>query len=475
MLKNVNFRMLRVFIIFLAAHAEAHEEYYESVTTTPLMDRNFRLTKFSFRYITDPNPSSHYLDIFPQAAASVLGPDRDSLTWLQGNIVRGRWKEPGWGKPVIDLYPFGSSMSVISKNNTSTIWTKAGWMFSTLLAGAFESLDQSRGSLPWITPMDLPDDARTAANPNEDLCTEQVQRFVDMTPCGKKHGIGKIISGIEIDLAKSEYVSISLTAEVDAEKRFVLNGHLAAVFGESPRQRLELISPETACHVSSGVVPSARTRPSPIRVNRSIIGTKDRPERSYGTLLLVLTNEDMMGSHTIDLYEQLPFFLIPMWHTHSVRSSLVAARNGRGMQPSQIVHTDGTTKPSFITWSTTILPGEQIVISIQVYKKYIHLSNFRFGFEKGFDIGPAVYRIDHEIVPFFTRSLTIVIPLPDGTSTFNIIAVACTAMALFFGMNFRNFISRRSDLVGTHQEAVEARYPPIVRLAKWIYRRIARK
>lgn len=388
----------------------------------------------------------------------MLGPDRDSLTSLQGNIVKGRWKESRWGKPIIDLYPFGSSMTVVSKNITSTIWTKAGWMFSTLLAGAFESLDKSRGSLPWITPMDLPGDVRTAANPNEDLCTEQVQRFVDMTPCGKKRGIGELISGIEIDLAKSEYVSLSLTAEVDAERRFVLTGHLAAVFGDSPRQRFEL-SPEKACHVSSGDVPMVRTRPAPIRVERSIIGTKDRPERSYGTLLLVLTNEDNVGSHNIDLYEQLPFFLIPMWHTYSVRSSLVAARNGRGMQPSQIVHTDGTTKPSYITWSTTILPGEQIVISIQVYKKYIHLSNFRFGFEKGFDIGPAVYRIDHEISPRFTRSLTIVIPLPDGTSTFNIIAVACTAMALFFGINFRNFISRRSDLVGTHQEAVEARKP----------------
>jgi hypothetical protein len=438
------------------------DDYFESISEFSLKD-NTRLVAFSFSITTPPNPSSHYLDIFPQSVASVLGPDRTSIEYLEGTLTRGRWKRAKWGEPIIELFPIGSTMTVkASGSDVSRIWTKTGWMFSSILSGAFESLDPNSPSMYWSTPMDLPNNIRIHSNPNEPLCTENVERFVDLVPCGNKRGIGKEIESFSTELARSEFFMITIKAAISTDGRFVLVGNLLSHFDASMNNRKFLIKSE--CPISRGVQPVFPKTPPPVVVNRSVIGTKNRPERVQGKLVISLTNTDSIKAHSVKYYDQLPFFLIPLWHTYRIET-------GMGPLRPSVVPTDGGRSPTYLGWDLVLEPNETVVISLDVYKRYIALEKFGLSSEKGFDVGSAVYRVDDDEL-FFTRGLVVVIPLPDATSTFNVLAIACTTMALFFGMNFRNFISKRSTLVGTDQASVDARDPPLIRLVKWLYRRI---
>jgi hypothetical protein len=119
-------------------------------------------------------------------------------------------------------------------------------------------------------------------------------------------------------------------------------------------------------------------------------------------------------------------------------------------------------------WAVEVPAGGSAIVHFDVYKKFIPMSKFGFAFEKGFDLASAVYRVADDV--FFTRGLVTIIPLPDHTSTFNVLAVAVTTIALFFSMFYRNFGGKRSELVDS--AAAPDRDPPLFRLIKWLVKRL---
>ena len=449
-------------LAMLATAVAGLDEYRESIVETTLPDGS-RLVRFLFSISTPANPSSHLMDIFPQAIASVLGPDRATLRRVQGNIVRGRWRDRAWGPNPLRPVPFGASMEISPPS--SHVWSKSAWLFSSVMGASFESLSPEQSSFSWITPVDLPWDVRAGANPNEGVCTENLERWVELLPCRGRRGMGAEILRLSDEMARSEFLLLTLRGKIASSGEWVATGEVAV--------HLDAGSPTLvtkACPATAGLAASPRTHPTPaVVVGRSIVGTARRPERTHGKLLLSLAHSGKdSDSHTLELFEQLPYFLVPLWSTHSVRSS--TGRDMTAVVPT-IRSTDGIVTPSHIVWTLDVLPGETVTVAVDLHKRWIPIDRLSFSFEKGFDVGSAIVRIDKARWDW-TRGLVVLFPMPDPTTTFNTIAVASTALSLFFGLVLRNFLSKRSTLVGTDPASLAAREAPIVRMGKWIYARI---
>ena len=417
------------------------DKYSESIHQIPLKD-NSTLAQFTFT-ITSTS-STPLLDIFPQPIASILL--QSESTSVQGNLVRGHWKYFNWGQPVVELYPPGSSLAT----STNSSWTQSAWLMSSVLGGSFESLAGKQYS--WIFPFNI-NGIRYSSNPNEPCCSENVERFIELLPCRGSKGLSTVLWQHVLDFSKSEYFGLTISA-TRKDGVMTFTGTVIARLTSAV-----VPSKVPGCTAVNHHVENPTHMPPPVTTIRSLIGTKSRPERIQGKLLVQFTNTAETAVKVL-YHEQLPFFLTPLWHTAN-RIELM----------HQVTHSDGHSSPTMFTLSFSIEPEETITFSIDVYKRFIPVDKFSFSFEKGFDIGSAVVELENGTT-YLTRGLLVVIPLPDATATFNMIAISCTVISVFFGMAFRNFALKRSLIVSNSAEAEAEREAPVVRLIKWIGGRI---
>jgi hypothetical protein len=437
-----------------------HDKYTERVSVYPLTS-TVNLVELSFETRTE-SMSSHFLDLFPQSVASVLIANKGAVEAISGRIVRGRWK---WAEDKRPSYPTGSSMflkTTKGHEQRSVLWTQTAWLFSSVLAGSFESLAPEQKSFSWITPMDLGDNVRVGFNPSEPLCTDNLKRFTDLLPCRSRSGLGKRIMEYSLQMARSEYLAVSLEArsleDVDA---FVLYGKVTVVLPQADTPTI--LSAEELCAAAAtnqslnSTISGPRESMQSIRVLRSLTGSELGPERRYGQLVISLVNRDILNQHSIEIKEQLPYFLVPLWHTY----------HG---PPPESIRWSQSDSPTYIKWNLRLEPGERKNIVLSLYKKFLPMSAFSYSFEKGFDVGSAAYRIDNSSEWSLTRGLVVVVPLPDQTSTFNAIAVAVTPIGLLFGMIFRSFLDKRSELLD--EKKSDERDPPLFRLIRWLFSRL---
>jgi len=485
--------MNTVFIFAVIAFVvSSTDTYTESYREIPLASSDYALTELVFQIKTQ-SVSPHILDIFPQSIAAVLfgNEEEEILDSMKATIVRGQWKSFYWGNEPIDIHPTGSSLWMStnhSDNQRSSLWRKVAYMYSSILGNAFESMCPENGQFKWMSPFDIPTTEnkiqRIASNPNDPCCTENLDRLIELLPCRGRSGLGAVLK--DMQLAKSEFLQVSVSASRDglftAQVAFVTylgDGEQASQM--SIRDRLGRvdecpfvtrdINVKDSWKVMSPYHSSSLPR---IRTSRSMMGTPNRPERIQGKLVVHLTNEGSVDA-LVEYYDQLPFFLVPLWRTYKIFSRYRNDSNHRnlnGLVPS-IKNGDGDSTPTYLTWKLRISPGETITISIDVYKKFISNHNFHFGFEKGFDMGSAVVVVSSPsnmttmAVTYLTRGLTVVIPLPDGSATFNFLAVGCTSIALFFGFTFRAFFPKRSIVIGTDEAALAEKSPPIVKILRF--------
>ena len=438
--------------------ASSGQDLYTENVAEYNISSSHRLVRFSFQ-VSTASTNSHFLDIFPQSVASVLIANRDSVSSISGHLVRGRWRWPESNHP--ELFPSGSSMFVTMKQagapETSRLWTQSAWMFSSVLGASFESLAPEQKTFKWITPMDL-GRTRVGSNPTEYVCTENLERLVKILPCRHRKGLAETVLSLALEMARSEYISVSLEAKNEDLGTAVLRGRIDVVLPTG-----DPIGIKTHCPaVRSSIKEQIHLTESKVTVLRSLIGSDLGPERRYGKLVLVIKNNDKAKTHSVELHEQLPFFLVPLWHKYSI--------SGKRTGLPEISFSDADSTPTYITWNVTAEPGETVLITLDVYKRFIPMYKFSFSFEKGFDMASAAYRIDDEDSWRLTRGLVVIVPMPDPTSTFNAMAVVLTSIVLFFGIVFRAFADKRSVLVDESLSA--GRDPPLIRLISWIVTRI---
>jgi len=210
-------------------------------------------------------------------------------------------------------------------------------------------------------------------------------------------------------------------------------------------------------------------------VMRDVLSHEGRSERTHGRYLLRFTNAG--PTQLVRYMEQLPFFLRPLWHTFHATlefpeksteklSGLTAMRR----LDLQLVPSNGQHMPTEIFMTVTVPHRGVVSVFLDVRKEFIQVREFSYACEKGFDVSSAAWmelelpdtgKIPNFTTPCssdcfvqllsprkapgasgtwrlqFTHGLIVLLPMPDFSMPFNVIALSSTALTFFFGSVFR--------------------------------------
>lgn len=206
-------------------------------------------------------------------------------------------------------------------------------------------------------------------------------------------------------------------------------------------------------HKLAPIFPLAEERGGGLSVMRDVLSREGRSERTHGRYLLRLTNTGSKEEQ-VRLIDQLPFFLKPLWHT--LRATVTSPGKGvqeltglEAMAKLQLgfIPSDGDRMPTEIYLSVVVPPQVVLGVFLDVSKAFIQLGEFSAACEKGFDVGSAAWSTavgqqqgSHQRAGSglrFSEGLLVLLPMPDFSMPFNVIALSSTAITFFFGSVFR--------------------------------------
>jgi len=214
---------------------------------------------------------------------------------------------------------------------------------------------------------------------------------------------------------------------------------------------------------------------------RDLLSHEGRSERTHGSYLLRFSNAG--PRQHVRFMDQLPFFVRPLWHT------LRATVNTPEQPPEEIwgldvmrrleltfTSSDGQRLPTELFLTVDVPRGGVVSLFLDVTKAFIQLREFSYACEKGFDVGSAAWLeaeihedersaspgpgvgplwVDELLKPQallasfgrpasqsgwrlrLTGGLLVLVPMPDFSMPFNVIALSSTAVTFFFGSIFR--------------------------------------
>mmetsp|Transcript_7888 Transcript_7888/g.22356 ORF Transcript_7888/g.22356 Transcript_7888/m.22356 type:complete len:660 (-) Transcript_7888:484-2463(-) len=217
-------------------------------------------------------------------------------------------------------------------------------------------------------------------------------------------------------------------------------------------------------------------------VDRQQIGSllTKRPERLQGSMVVHLHNSAPSTIKHVVYQDTLPFYLNPLVHTltsqldiFDKRGQMVSVSHGADKSFSTLGidwrFTDGRSAPSVFSFNTTLPASSILTISFELGKRFLHIGQFGFSPDKGQDVGSALFMqkplshftwppasvdlydldmpaanrsgppssADDRWLGHFTEGMVIMVPLPDFSMPFNVIALSSTVLTLFFGAVFR--------------------------------------
>jgi len=209
------------------------------------------------------------------------------------------------------------------------------------------------------------------------------------------------------------------------------------------------------------------TRENGLSVMRDILSLEGRSERTHGRYLLRFHNEGV--ARRVRFMDQLPFFIRPLWHTIRAVIQLpdgqeedvqgVAAMKRLALK---FMPNDGHHSPTEVFLAVDVPAGGSISVFLDVKKDFIKVREYSYACEKGFDVSSAAWmeaelplasnssmtadfvaslspeaRLEGQWRLRFTQGLIVLLPMPDFSMPFNVIALSTTAVTVWFGSIFR--------------------------------------
>lgn len=214
--------------------------------------------------------------------------------------------------------------------------------------------------------------------------------------------------------------------------------------------------PSTATPSSSASSPSS-TSP-PLLVDRYL----SAPTLKYGALHVHITNPSSSLTREVLLFDSLPWFCLVRWST--VRLLL----NDRPMRESDVIHHRYQPaerirqEPYSWEYRFKLEPQERFTFEVQFDKSLLSPNDYPPDVSRGFDIPSAIIRVRDiptgsvggDSVPgagpwtrFYTTGLLVLLPFPDFSMPFNVIAFTSTVLAFFFGSLFNMTYSRTNEIL----------------------------
>lgn len=128
-------------------------------------------------------------------------------------------------------------------------------------------------------------------------------------------------------------------------------------------------------------------------VRRSLLRKDEYPDRLRAEYALEIRNILRDKTVTVTVFDQLPFFLRPLWYSGGRQMSNLKAKESSKRSGIEINPTDHWTQPTRFRIEVELSPGEKWQMTVPVLKSHIHMKSYSYACEKGFDIEAAMYEV----------------------------------------------------------------------------------
>jgi len=405
---------------------------------------------FTFQYDSSQTPFPRNLRVFAN----------DHIAQLDWTLAGGSWRHSVWGDSLSlglnhSIPPTGSQLAI----RFSPAMHQASNLFQQHVNDLFKL-----SSLPNdVIEFSESSDSVWRLGPKEVLCLENLLPWLRMLPCKSQRGLGQLLDPYL--LLKSDYLAISLHLSISENKSIKVAQNLFVLLDldyleSDPFSLFGLFQfkgiPKTCSFSSSvSIQPHELTRQfenihfdlatapqsSPtLKYNRYVLGHG----KLQGGFLYVIQNSSPTASFKITLIDKFPYFLRVFFHSLQLDSSMSA-----------------TIQSSFdcLNVSTEMPPSSRVRISIQFEKKLLPESEYPPDISRGFDLPNPILVVDeHQL---FLDPAVVLLPSPDLSMPFNVIAITSTLFAFLFG-NLYNALFRDAEMLAEEQNKVSERLNKIL-------------
>lgn len=152
---------------------------------------------------------------------------------------------------------------------------------------------------------------------------------------------------------------------------------------------------------------------------------------------------------TINYFDALPWFIKLFFHTLSIAQNGERLDFTRDLRKFRFMPSKRHSSPAELEFELDIPPVSSIQITIDYEKAFLSMSDFPPDVSRGFDVQAGVVTILSATTPvrLYTESLLIVLPSPDFSMPFNVIAFTSTLLAFFFGSLFNTLYSSPPEVL----------------------------
>jgi len=493
--------------LYFGAAVAAPDTFDEKLFIQPITDplrEDSVFAQFDFNIKTERKSSddSLHFDIFPKSIGKILTKlDVNSFTAI---ITQGRWKDQ-WGVTPSVIYPPGAILY-----GDGTQWRQLCSSIGGLMSASFEAMALEHQSYRWIHPAKTPWlPHQFSSMPYEAMCSENLSSLLKLLPCKGVSGLASLLH--PIDVAESAYKSVQISAErgkdgftfrgtlqvvLPSEKLLLGVSSCASAKKSTVWFRLPShVDVGTQAFKSDGWVlhsqpseewpgdlklPKMKTSPVPlamelatkqkINIQRDILAVEGKSERTHGKYSLNVHTKQKTGFRFTD---QLPYFIQPLWNTLDVT---IEGRRLRGVEAVKALNlqldlSKEWKTPSFFHFDVPV--DKPVSLKVDVLKAHINNKEFFAGCEKGFDLAASAWLDDIGVswpvtmdstpckacalkdLPLshnpselhFTEGMLVMVPMPDFSMPFNVIAVSTTVITFFYSMLAKNSMQGFAGLI----------------------------
>jgi len=234
--------------------------------------------------------------------------------------------------------------------------------------------------------------------------------------------------------------------------------------------------------------PSARPLEWPVRVERYL----NAPSLEDGELFVHVHNPSPSHAMRVQLFDALPW-----WCQIELHSMALTRGDGSPLSPGDLLHRSYTpalhrSSPAQLSFVFRVAAQSSVSVRVHFTKAMLLTSQYPPDVSRGFDIGSALVHVTPEAddahgnplggattqwssssVLFSTSGLLLLLPFPDFSMPFNVIAFTSTILAFFFGSVLNTTATHYTDVLKRKPSArvgkdgMPVDTSPIGRLKAW--------
>ncbi|XP_076760887.1 phosphatidylinositol glycan anchor biosynthesis class T isoform X2 [Xylocopa sonorina] len=441
--------------------------------------------QFTTVWETTRNPNTfQHSHLFPRGLGEIIS--RHGVDELHLTLTKGLWNYQKWGYPYHDAGPGAEISTWFHKDvdNVDDEWKGLTNALAGLFCASLNFVNPSNSISPEFTfrPMGVVEHSvnssylRYTSLPREIVCTENLTPFKKLLPCNSKDWSIRKFFGMGIKgacpLATLSNVYIDISNNNTNQMYKLVPPPSAKIISLRGGQLNEIAVYDIRSHSAKGMFnigvvhqtthKASLNYPSILFTNRYVIGYG----QERGSLVTKIYN-NYWQTLDIVLLENIPWYLPVYLH------SITITCGTRNIKPLAQRYRPGKERksPYYLELILRLPPQSVTKFSIEMDYSFLKWQEYPPDANHGFNMGPAIitallpiarnytalpvdgstitssFNASREgyMVQLRTESLLIILPTPDFSMPFNVICLACTAVALAFGP-LHNIATKRLGL-----------------------------